>query len=98
MKLKIINTTPQEILFDWDSATNSNNRVTIGRTDAIYHVGKLMAEEWTPEFVADLQAGIADTSDPDYDAKYHSGYLTAWNTLAGLIKGEPLKSIAKNHG
>lgn len=92
------NTTPQEMNEAYEKVTENNNRANVGRTDAIYHVGKLMANEWTPEFVADLQAGIADTADYDYDARYHFGYLTAWNTLAGLLKGEPLKTIAKNHG
>jgi hypothetical protein len=92
------NTTPQEMLEDYEAVTQSNNRVNVGRADAIYHVGKLLMDEWKPEFVSDVQATLADTSDPDYDAKYHYGYLTAWNTLAGLIKGEPLKTIARNHG
>lgn len=92
------NTTPQELNDAYEKVTENNNRANVGRADAIYHVGKLLIGDWKPEFVADIQAGIADTADYDYDARYHYGYLTAWNTLAGLIKGEPLKTIAKNHG
>lgn len=92
------NTTPQEMIEDYEAITESNNRVNVGRADAIYHVGKLLMDEWTPEFLSDVQADLADTSAPDYDAKYHYGYLTGWNTLSGLIKGEPLKTIAKNVG
>lgn len=92
------NTTPQEMIEAYEAIGESDNRVNVGRSDAIYHVGKLMANEWTPAFVADLQAGIADTADYDYDALYHFGYLTAWNTLAGLVKGQRLKAIAKFHG
>lgn len=92
------NTTPQELVEAYEAIAESNNRANVGRSDAIYHVGKIMANEWTPEFVADLQAGIADTADYDYDARYHYGYLTAWNTLAGLLKGYSLKDIAKYHG
>lgn len=92
------NTTPQELLEAFDHATGANNRATVGRTDAVYHVGKLLSEEWTPEFLSDVQNTLADASDPDYDPKYHYGYLTAWNTIAGLVKGESLKTIAKSHG
>lgn len=92
------NTTPQELNDDYEAITESDNRVNVGRADAIYHVGKLLTGDWSPQFVSDVQATLADTSEPDYDASYHFGYLTAWNTLAGLIKGEPLKTIAKNHG
>jgi hypothetical protein len=92
------NTTPQELNEAYEAITASDNRANVGRSDAIYHVGKLMTGDWAPEFVSDLQAGIADTADYDYDARYHYGYLTAWNTVAGLLKGEPLKTIAKNHG
>lgn len=92
------NTTPQEMNDDYEAISESDNRVNVGRADAIYHVGKLLSNDWSPEFVSDIQAGVADVSGPDYDAPYHFGYLTAWNTLAGLLKGEPLKTIAKNHG
>jgi hypothetical protein len=92
------NTTPQELNADWEAIAENSNRANAGRGDAVYHVGKLVSGEWSPQFVAELQAGIADTADYDYDAKYHYGYLTAWNTLAGLLKGESLKTIAKNHG
>jgi len=92
------NTTPQELNDAYEAVTESDNRVNVGRTDALYHTGKLLSGEWSPEFVRDLQAELADTSDPDYDAKYHFGYLTAWNTVSGLVKGESLKTIAKTHG
>lgn len=89
------NTTPQELN---DAYEGVSTRANVGRADAIYHVGKLLANDWSPEFVSDIQNTLADTTDPDYDAQYHYGYLTAWNTVAGLIKGESLKAIAKNHG
>lgn len=92
------NTTPQEMIEDYEAITQSGNRVNVGRADAIYHVGKLLMDEWTPEFLSDVQADLADTSGPNYDGKYHYGYLMAWNTLSGLIKGQPLKTIAKAHG
>jgi hypothetical protein len=92
------NTTPQEMVEAYEAISESDNRVNVGRADAIYHVGKLMTDEWTPEFVSDVQAGIVDTGQFDYDPHYHYGYLTAWNAMAGLLKGEPLKSIAKENG
>lgn len=92
------NTTPQDLMDAYEDVTAENNRVTVGRTDALYHAGKMLAGEWSPEFITDIQAELADTASPDYDAKYHYGYLTAWNTVAGLVKGEPLKTIARNHG
>lgn len=92
------NTSPQELLADWEAATESNSRVTIGRCDAIYHVGKIMTGEWTPANVASFQATLADTDDFNYDPMYHYGYLTAWNTVTGLVKGQPLKMIAKLYG
>lgn len=92
------NTTPQEMLDTYEDATSENIRATVGRTDAVYHVGKLLTGEWSPEFITDIQAELADPNHPEYDIKYHFGYLTAWNTVAGLVKGEPLKTIAKNHG
>ena len=91
------NTTPAELMDLYDDAVNSS-RVTAGRSDAVYHVGKLMTGEWTPEFVTDLQNDLANAADPDYDAKYHYGYLTAWNSVCGLFKGQSLKDIAKYHG
>lgn len=92
------NTTPQELNEAYEKVTENNNRVNVGRADAVYHVGKLLTGDWSAQFVADIQAELADTKGYDYDAQYHFGYLTAWNTLSGLIKGEPLKTIAKNHG
>lgn len=90
------NTTPDELLEAYEQATEGNNRTTVGRTDAIYHVGKLMTGEWSPEFVSDIQNELADRNGDDYDAKYHYGYLTAWNAVSGLFKGESLKTIAKS--
>jgi len=92
------NTTPQELFEAFDDATNGGSRTLAGRTDAIVHVGKLFYGEWSPEYVADIQAELADPQVPDYDAQYHYGYLTAWNALVGLTKGESLKMIAKNNG
>jgi hypothetical protein len=92
------NTTPAELIEAYEEVTESNNRANVGRTDAIYHVGKLMTGEWTPSFVSDVQNEFSNPEDPDYDPFYHYGYLTAWNTVAGLVKGESLKQIAKNHG
>jgi hypothetical protein len=92
------NTTPEELNEAYEAITESGNRANVGRADAIYHVGKLLSNEWSPEFVDALQQELADSTDSDYDGPYHFGYLTAWNTLAGLLKGEPLKTIAKNHG
>lgn len=91
------NTTPQELNDAYESI-DGGNRTLVGRADAVYHVGKLLAGEWTPEFVSNVQAELADSGQFDYDPHYHFGYLTAWNTLAGLLKGESLKTIAKNHG
>lgn len=92
------NTTPQELIEIWEDVTETNSRVRVGRADAVYHVGKLLTDEWTPQTVAGIQAELADTEGGDYDAMYHYGYLTAWNTVCGLLKGESLKQIAKNHG
>lgn len=92
------NTTPQELIELWEGITEENSRVKVGRADAVYHVGKLLADEWTPQTVAGIQAELADTAGGDYDAQYHYGYLTAWNTVSGLLKGDSLKTIAKNHG
>lgn len=92
------NTTPQELRETYEEIFETDNRVKAGRADAVYHVGKLLTGEWSPRFVSDLQAELADATRNDYDAKHHFGYLTAWNTLAGLLKGESLKTIAKNHG
>jgi hypothetical protein len=92
------NTTPQELNDVYESVTENNNRVSVGRADAVYHVGKLLAGAWSPEFLADIQSELADPRQPDYDAKYHFGYLTAWETVSGLLRGEPLKTIARNHG
>lgn len=92
------NTTPQELIEAYEAVGETSNRANVGRADAVYHAGKLMTGEWSPEFVSDVQAGLADSNDPDYDPIYHYGYLTAWNTVAGLLKGESLKTIAKAHG
>lgn len=92
------NTTPQELNDAYEAVGETDNRAIVGRTDAVYHVGKLMTGEWTPQFITDLQNTLADDSDPDYDAKYHYGYLTAWETVSGLIKGESLRTITQNHG
>lgn len=92
------NTTPQELLEAYEAITESDNRVNVGRADALYHVGKLLTGEWLPEFISDVQAELADTGQFDYDPHYHFGYLTAWNAASGLLKGESLKTIAKSHG
>lgn len=92
------NTTPQELRETYEEIFETDNRVTAGRADALYHTGKLLAGDWSVGLLTDVQNELADTTSPDYDAPYHYGYLTAWNTVAGLVKGEPLKMIAKNHG
>lgn len=91
------NTTPDELLDLYDDSVNPS-LVIAGRSDAVYHVGKLISGGWTPEFITDLQNELADTTDPGYDAQYHYGYLTAWNSICGLFKGQSLKDIAKYHG
>lgn len=92
------NTTPAEFMDIYDVTANSGNTADHGRADAVYHIGALMSQSASIGTVQNAQEALADTSDPDYDAKYHYGYLTAWNAICGLVKGDSLKTIAKNYG
>ncbi len=62
-----------------------------GRVDAIAHVGKLIQGEWTPEFLADVQATNLD----DAEAGYVRGYTEAWNALYGMASGVSIDEVHK---
>lgn len=65
-----------------------------GRIDAVAHVGKLIQGEWTPEFLADVQAANLDMGD-GAEPGYVRGYTETWNTLYGITSGVSIDEAHK---
>ena len=93
------NPSPQDIFDTFNEAYNQNDSaISAGRSDAIYHVGMLIAKQVKPSVITKAQTDLADPSSPDYSAGYHLAYLQTWNVLHGLMQGIPLKALAREHG
>lgn len=86
MKLARTSTEVSDAL-DW--AINSGPTMS-GRVDAVAHVGKLIQGEWTPEFLADVQA---TNLDEDAEPGYVRGYTEAWNAVAALTSGVAIDEL-----
>lgn len=93
------NPTAQDMLEAVQDAYNQNDSSALaGRVDAVLHIGLLQQGVVETSDVENMHNEIANPNDEDYNAQYHFAYLQTWNALYDLVKGSPLKSIAKNHG
>lgn len=93
------NPTAEQMLEAVQEAYNQNDNAGLaGRVDAVLHIGLLQQGVVEASDVDNMHNEIADPNDESYDARYHYAYLQTWNALYDLVKGSPLKSVAKNHG
>src|SRR4030095_1688822 len=86
---------PSEMFNNRDYASNRSDRLS-GRVDAIFHVGKLINQEFSEEHLTDIQAEILDPEDND--PAYIAGYEEAWNVLFNLVYGRQPTEVHKEYG
>lgn len=81
---------PEEMLEAVEVALNYP--ALAGRTDALAHVGKLIAGHMSADQLERIQGEILDESA---DKGYAKGYKDAWNVAYNLMRGASLPDIGR---